>query len=143
MYIQVTILARECGSRLLLEELPVESLVPKVLREVDTDTFLQRLPEFDADMAAQLEEAHAAGNVLRFVGRFDAKDNACSVSLSKYPDDHPFAALNGSDNIVQIRTVRYNTLPLLVRGPGAGADVTAAGCFADMLQLVRYLGARG
>eukprot|EP00892_Ulva_mutabilis_P000558 jgi/Ulvmu1/10502/UM064_0040.1 len=139
---KVTILARECGSKASLEELPVDSLVPETLRDVDTETFLQRLPEYDADMAAQLEEAQAAGNVLRYVGRYDAKADACSINLSTYPGNHPFAALNGSDNIVQIRTHRYNALPLIIRGPGAGAEVTAAGCFADMLQLVRYLGAR-
>lgn len=139
---QVTILARECGSKATLEELPVESLVPEALQDVDAAKFLQKLPEYDANMAAQLEEAQAAGNVLRYVGKYDARADACSITLATYPSDHPFAALNGSDNIVQIRTARYDALPLIIRGPGAGAEVTAAGCFADMLQLIRYLGAR-
>lgn len=138
----MTILARECGSKAVLEELPVDSLVPDALRDVDAADFLQKLPDYDAAMAAQLEEAQAEGNVLRYVGKYDAQADASSITLATYPSDHPFAALNGSDNIVQIRTARYDTLPLIIRGPGAGADVTAAGCFADMLQLVRYLGGR-
>lgn len=127
----------------MLEDLQVESLVPAALREVDVPTFLQKLPEHDADMASQLEDAQAAGEVLRYVGRYESASNSCSITLARYPSSHPFAALNGTDNIVQIQTERYDAQPLIIRGPGAGPEVTAAGCFADFLQLVRYLGARG
>jgi homoserine dehydrogenase len=139
---KVVILGRECGSSPVLEDLRVESLVPDTLKDVSVEAYLQKLPEYDSDMAAQLEEAQAAGNVLRYVGRYDAQVDKCSITLDKFPADHPFAALSGTDNIVQIQTARYNELPLIIRGPGAGPEVTAAGCFADMLQLVRYLGAR-
>jgi bifunctional aspartokinase / homoserine dehydrogenase 1 len=138
----VTILARESGARPVLESLAVNSLVPANLVDVDVATFLEKLPEHDADMAAQLDKAQASGEVLRYVGKYDAQSDECSITLARYPASHPFAALNGSDNIVQIRTQRYNELPLIIRGPGAGPEVTAAGCFVDMLQLARYLGAR-
>jgi homoserine dehydrogenase len=140
--VQVTILARECGAEAVLEDLAVDSLVPEALRDVDESTYLEKLPSHDADMAAQLEEAQAAGDVLRYIGKYDAKADACSITLARYPSSHPFAALKGTDNIVQIRSERYDELPLIIRGPGAGPAVTAAGCFADLLQLVRYLGAR-
>ena len=139
---QVTILARECGADAVLEDLSVDSLVPAALREVDVPTFLEQLPAHDADMAAQLDEAQASGEVLRYVGKYDAAAGQCSITLARYPASHPFAALSGTDNIVQLRTERYDELPLIIRGPGAGPEVTAAGCFADMLQLARYLGAR-
>ena len=138
----MTILARECGSDAVLEDLAVDSLVPEPLRAVDIDTFLRKLPEHDSDMAAELDAAQASGDVLRYVGKYDAVADACSITLARYPGSHPFAQLKGTDNIVQIRTERYDEQPLIVRGPGAGPDVTAAGCFADFLQLLRYLGAR-
>ena len=140
--VQVTILARECGADAILEDLAVDSLVPEPLRDSDVATFLEQLPQHDSDMAKQLDAAQASGDVLRYVGKYDAQKDECSITLARYPASHPFAALNGTDNIVQIRTERYDELPLIIRGPGAGPEVTAGGCFADMLQLVRYLGAR-
>ena len=123
----MTILARECGASAVLEDLAVDTLVPQALQGVDVDTFLQKLPAHDADMAAQLDEAQALGDVLRYVGKYDAQKDACSITLARYNASHPFAALKGTDNIVQIRTERYDELPLIIRGPGAGPEVTAAG----------------
>ncbi len=64
-----------------------------------------------------------------------------SVELRRYPKAHPFAQLQGSDNIIAFTTSRYTKQPLIVRGPGAGADVTAGGVFSDLLKLAAYLGA--
>ncbi len=64
-----------------------------------------------------------------------------SVELRRYPAAHPFAQLQGSDNIIAFTTRRYTKQPLIVRGPGAGADVTAGGVFSDLLKLAAYLGA--
>ena len=63
------------------------------------------------------------------------------VELRRYPRAHPFASLSGSDNMLSFSTSRYATNPLIVRGPGAGAEVTAGGIFADLLRLAAYLGA--
>lgn len=63
------------------------------------------------------------------------------VELRRYKKDHPFAQLSGSDNIIAFTTRRYNKQPLIVRGPGAGAQVTAGGIFSDILRLASYLGA--
>jgi aspartokinase/homoserine dehydrogenase 1 len=64
-----------------------------------------------------------------------------SVGLQRYPKNHAFAQLAGSDNIISFQTARYKQQPLFIRGPGAGADVTAGGVFSDLLKLAAYLGA--
>lgn len=139
---KVIILARECGMRLELEDIPVQSLVPGPLQEVTTaEEYMQRLPEFDAEMEAQRAEAEETGHVLRYVGVVDAVANEGRVELRKYPKAHAFAQLSGSDNIIAFTTQRYQKQPLIVRGPGAGAEVTAGGVFCDMLRLASYLGA--
>lgn len=105
------------------------------------DEYMKRLPDFDAEMAEKLQEAAAAGEVLRYVGVVNIKEGKGSVELRRYPASHPFAQLQGSDNIIAFTTARYFKQPLIVRGPGAGADVTAGGVFSDLLRLAAYLGA--
>lgn len=102
---------------------------------------MRALPQYDADMEAKLKEAEASGEVLRYVGVVDLKEGKGSVELRRYPATHPFAQLQGSDNIIAFTTARYFKQPLIVRGPGAGADVTAGGVFSDLLRLAAYLGA--
>eukprot|EP00878_Enallax_costatus_P021378 GHUV01022628.1.p1 GENE.GHUV01022628.1~~GHUV01022628.1.p1 ORF type:complete len:501 (+),score=176.91 GHUV01022628.1:491-1993(+) len=140
---KVAILARECGLMLELGDIPVESLVPEPLQTVQSaEEYMKRLPEFDADMTRKVEEAKASGEVLRYVGIVDVKAGTGSVELRRYPASHPFAQLQGSDNIIAFTTARYGSKqPLIVRGPGAGADVTAGGVFSDLLRLAAYLGA--
>ena len=67
---------------------------------------------------------------------------SCELHLQSYPQDHAFAQLQGADNIISFRTARYYEQPIFIRGPGAGAEVTAAGVFSDLLLLARSLGAR-
>ncbi|KAK9826886.1 hypothetical protein WJX81_004474 [Elliptochloris bilobata] len=139
---KVTILARETGMDVELADIPVHSLVPEPLRDVaSADEFMARLPEFDGDLAEQLAAAEAAGECLRFVGVVDCRAGTGSVKLQRYAKDHPFAQLQGSDNIIAFTTQRYAHQPLIVRGPGAGAEVTAGGVFSDLLRLAAYLGA--
>mmetsp|Transcript_94 Transcript_94/g.311 ORF Transcript_94/g.311 Transcript_94/m.311 type:complete len:930 (+) Transcript_94:104-2893(+) len=138
---KVTTLARECGLMVELEDVPVDNLVPEALRETDSvDAYLEALPEYDAEMAAKAEEAAAQGEVLRYVGVIDLKAGKCAVELRRYPKSHAFATLSGSDNIMLFSTARYNQQPLIVRGPGAGAEVTAGGVFGDVLRLAAHLG---
>ena len=101
----------------------------------------QRLPEFDGEMTRLQEEAARAGEVLRYVGSVDVAAGKGSVELRNFPASHPFAQLGGTDNIVLIRTKRYDPQPLVVTGPGAGADVTAGGVFADLVKLCAHFGA--
>jgi aspartokinase/homoserine dehydrogenase 1 len=79
--------------------------------------------------------------VLRYVGVVDVVNQNGRVELQRYKKDHPFAQLSGSDNIIAFTTTRYKSQPLIVRGPGAGAEVTAGGIFSDILRLASYLGA--
>ncbi|KAK9066670.1 hypothetical protein SSX86_013993 [Deinandra increscens subsp. villosa] len=139
---KVIILARECGLNLELSDIPVQSLVPDPLKETaSVDDFMQQLPSFDSDIATKRQAAEDAGEVLRYVGVVDVKNQKGVVELRRYKKQHPFAQLSGSDNIIAFTTERYNKQPLIVRGPGAGAEVTAGGVFSDLLRLASNLGA--
>uniref|UniRef100_A0A2N9IMX8 ACT domain-containing protein n=1 Tax=Fagus sylvatica TaxID=28930 RepID=A0A2N9IMX8_FAGSY len=139
---KVIILARESGLRLELSGIPVESLVPEPLRaSASAEEFMQQLPHFDQEMSKKLQDAEDAGEVLRYVGVVDVVNQKGVVELQRYKKDHPFAQLSGSDNIIAFTTTRYKNQPLIVRGPGAGAQVTAGGIFSDILRLASYLGA--
>ena len=128
---KLIILAREMGLEVEMDSVQVESLVPEDLNSPD---------KLDQTIADLLSSARAKGEVLRYVGAIDA-DGSMSAGLRTYPLDHPFANLTGSDNIVSFQTARYDTQPMIVRGPGAGPAVTAAGVFADLLRLASFLGA--
>ncbi|KAL5571776.1 hypothetical protein UlMin_021373 [Ulmus minor] len=139
---KVIILARESGLKLELSDIPVESLVPKPLEAcASAEEFMQKLSEFDDDLTKEREIAEEAGEVLRYVGVVDVVNQIGEVKLRRYKKDHPFAQLSGSDNIIAFTTTRYKEQPLIVRGPGAGAQVTAGGVFCDILRLASYLGA--
>lgn len=140
---KVVILAREIGLKVELADVPVKSLVPEALSgsDVSIDDFMTRLPDYDSELTDMANEAAKAGELLRYVGVVDAQSGKCAVELRRYSTSHPFGRLEGSDNIVSFRTKRYDAQPLVVQGPGAGADVTAAGVFADLLRLTGYLGA--
>jgi len=138
---KLVILAREAGRELALEDVQVESLVPASLRQASVDDFMARLGEVDAGFDAQLAKARAAGNVLRYVAKLDAEGRA-SVGLVELPAAHAFGNLRLTDNIVQFTTRRYCDNPLIVQGPGAGPEVTAAGVFADVLRVAAGQGAK-
>src|SRR5258705_12252916 len=137
---KLTILAREIGLQLDLADVEVESLVPGTLREGNEEDFLSRLVENDGRMNDLLSAAKSRGEALRYVGIVESNGHA-SVRLRAYKSDHAMAGLSGSDNIVLFKTARYNVQPMVVRGPGAGPEVTAAGVFADLLRLASFLGA--
>jgi len=137
---KVVILAREMGLSIELGDVAVKGLVPEALQGGSVAEFLAALSAHDEEMEASRRSAAAAGNVLRFVGRV-TRDGEASVGLCPYPSSHPFARVQLTDNIVLFRTGRYRENPLVVQGPGAGREVTAAGVFADLLRLASYLGA--
>lgn len=132
---KVVILAREMGLPIELDDVTVEGLVPDALAEGSIEEFLARLPEHDETMTDILRTAEAEGKVLRFVGSVK-RDGTASVRLRRYPIDHAFARISHTDNIVRFQTDRYQKNPLIVQGPGAGPQVTAAGVFADLLRLM-------
>jgi len=141
---KVTILARACGIEVELEKVPVISLVPAALQDWQpaagvklADAFVEEMKAFDDEKAAQIAAADANGNVLRFVGVVDVEKGAVSVELREYPKTHPFAGTQYADNICAFNTERYTPQPLVVQGPGAGAAVTAAGIYADLIRVAR------
>jgi len=139
---KLIILAREMGLRLELEDIEIDSLVPSELASLSIDDFLAALSEHDNAMLQRFTAARDAGQVLRYVGSLD-RDGKATVRLESLPGEHSFAHINLTDNIVRFVSGRYSDNPLVVQGPGAGPAVTAAGVFADLLRLARYLGAPG
>ena len=137
---KLIILAREMGLEVEMDAVHVESMVAEDLREGTVDQYLKTLGKHDQAIAALLNSARDKGHVMRYVGTIDSNGNL-SAQLRSYPLEHPFASLTGSDNIVSFQTARYNSQPMIVRGPGAGPEVTAAGVFADLLRLASFLGA--
>ncbi len=135
---KLTILTRELGQSIEIGDFPVENLVPKALRDCSVDEFLDGLAEYDATIEALFNAAAAKRKQLRYVATLDAAGNA-SVGLESVDDEHPFCNINLTDNIVQFETERYSDNPLVIQGPGAGPEVTAAGVFADLLRLANYL----
>jgi aspartokinase/homoserine dehydrogenase 1 len=136
---KAVILAREAGLSLELADLRVENLVPDSLTDGSVDAFLERLSEVDGTMAARAAAAARDDKVLRYVADIDFVAKVARVELLSFEKDHPFANISLTDNIVQFTTRRYCDNPLIVRGPGAGPDVTAAGIFADLLRLCSML----
>jgi aspartokinase/homoserine dehydrogenase 1 len=137
---KLVIIAREAGLSLELADIPVENLVPKELQSIPLADYLSKLKQGDALMRTRLESAQAKNEVLRYVGVIDEKGKA-SVQLKSFPKTHALASLSGADNLVSFKTTRYHTRPLVIQGPGAGPEVTAAGVFADLLRLTATLGA--
>ena len=138
---KAVILAREAGLELDLSDIEVESLVPETLVNDSVDEFLGQLVNFDQPMAERYERAKQNDEVLRYVANVDLLEGTANVRLANYPLDHAFSNISLTDNIVQFVTRRYCENPLIIRGPGAGPEVTAAGIFADLLRLCSMLSA--
>jgi aspartokinase/homoserine dehydrogenase 1 len=137
---KLVILAREMGLDIGLDEVRVESLVPTELQGASIDGFLAGLNCLDEPMQQRLQAAQDSRQVLRYCAVLEA-DGRAEVALRALPAVHPFAHIALTDNIVSFTTARYRDNPLIVRGPGAGPDVTAAGVFADLLRVAAALGA--
>jgi homoserine dehydrogenase len=127
------ILARLVGFRGDLGSIAVESLVPPALRGVPRDEFLARAGELDAPWAARVRAAAAKGRVLRYRARVTPR--TITVGIVSVAATDPLGALSGTDNQFAFTTARYRPQPLVITGPGAGAAVTAAGVYGDLLAL--------
>jgi aspartokinase/homoserine dehydrogenase 1 len=126
------ILARSLGKRLNFADIQVESLFGEDVSSAIPKTFLENLRKVDVRWEKRIKAAEKNNSVLRYVARIGPK---ISVGVEEIPKNSPFGRLQGTDNQVSITTNRYKTNPLIVTGPGAGADVTAAGVLNDILAI--------
>ncbi|MEZ5054062.1 MAG: hypothetical protein R2807_04745 [Chitinophagales bacterium] len=131
------ILSRDSGATMELSDIKVENLVPENLRDIDVKTFLEKLPEVDAQYEKLKKDAATNGHVLRYMAVIE--NGTASIELKPVDSTHPFFNLSGSDNMIVFTTERYKTNPLVVKGPGAGAEVTAAGVFAEIITIGNYM----
>lgn len=130
---KLVILAREAGYRLEQEDVEANLFIPDELFEGTLENFWERLPELDAEFEAEREKLESEQKHWRFIAKFE--NNKGSVSLCKVDKHHPFYHLEGSNNIIMLTTERYKEYPMLIQGYGAGAGVTAAGVFADIMSI--------
>lgn len=133
---KLLILARASGIALRGEQVAVTSLVPAALAALPTDAALAQLSLLDAPLQSLWQQAQEQGGCLRFVGGFD--HDGATVGLRILPLGHALAGGGQTDNRVAIHSDRYPTQPLLIQGPGAGADVTAAALLDDVLAIARH-----
>jgi aspartokinase/homoserine dehydrogenase 1 len=132
------VLARECGMPLEFEDVTIETILPgSCFQAAGVEDFFRELEKFDADFEKRRGEAAVQGRALRYVAIIEA--GAARLSLRAEEPGSPFRTLVDADNMVVITTDRYSTLPLVVKGPGAGAEVTAGGVFADIVRIARTL----
>lgn len=130
---KLVILAREAGYRIEQDDVEKHLFVPDEFFEGDVEDFWARLPELDADFEARRKVLEEEGKRWRFVAKLEG--DKTSVSLQSVAREHPFYNLEGSNNIVLLTTERYREYPMLIQGYGAGASVTAAGVFANIMSI--------
>ncbi len=131
------ILSREIGNAIELTDIEVDNLVPEDCRgELSTELFFKQLQHHDHYFDAMKNQAEAEGLKLRYSATIEK--GKVKVSLVRVDASHPFYSLSGSDNVILISTNRYHERPMVIRGPGAGATVTAAGVFADIIRIGNY-----
>ena len=130
---KLVILSREAGYKVSQEDVEKKLFVPQDYFEGNVDDFWKRLPDLDADFEKQRKQLEAEGKHWRFVATYD--NGYTQVALRAVEQNSPFYNLEGSNNIVLLTTERYKQYPMLIQGYGAGADVTAAGVFANIMSI--------
>ncbi len=134
---KILILARESGYQLNIDEIENEAFLPKESLEADSnDAFFESLKKYESNFQKLYKDAADADSKLKYVAQFE--DGKAKVGLQQIPKGHDFYNLEGSDNIVLFFTDRYVEQPLIIKGAGAGADVTASGIFADIIRIGNF-----
>jgi aspartokinase/homoserine dehydrogenase 1 len=131
---KLLILARLSGYQMELDDIKLESLVPEEARTGPKEVLWPALEKSESAYVKLFEQAKAQGGKLCYQAKLTPE--SATIGLKVVSSGDPFAALSGSDNMIVFRTARYNSRPLVVQGPGAGADVTAAGVLADILRVI-------
>ncbi len=135
---KLIILVREAGYKLELEDINVENLIPvKARGKGSIENFYEILKKYDKDFEKRRNDAWKEGKVLRYIAKYE--NGKSDVSLQAVGKDHPFYSLSANDNILSFKTVYYYERPIVIQGPGAGAEVTSGGIFADIIRIGNYL----
>ena len=135
---KLIILAREAGLPLEAENVTIKSILPPACMNAKTiDAFFVELEKADEHFESMRKAAKKENKVLRMIAKLE--NGVATIALEGVDTKHPFYSLNGSDNMIVFTTERYKERPLVVRGPGAGAEVTAAGVFAEVIKIGNYL----
>ena len=130
---KLLILVRESGHQFDMKDIKINTFIPEKYFEGSVDDFWKNIPEMDAEFEASRKKLAAEGLFWRFVAKFE--DGKAEVGLQQIEANHPFADLQGSNNLVMFNTERYLEYPMIIKGYGAGAAVTAAGVFADIIRV--------
>ncbi len=131
------ILARLIGVKIEPENIELTSLFPEEMAYLSVEDFMQKIPSIDTSFAQKVTDAKKSGRVLRYIASISQK--ACKVSLTEVDLESDIGGLNGPDNIIVIKTKRYRENPLVIKGPGAGPEVTAAGIFNDIMRCMEVV----
>jgi len=130
---KILILARESGYKVEMDDIQINRFVPDSLFSGSLEEFWKGVPALDADFEVSRKKLEAENKKWRFVARFE--DGKAEAGLQEVDSTHPFYDLEGSNNLVMYTTERYHEFPMLIKGYGAGASVTAAGVFADLIKV--------
>ena len=130
---KLLILARESGYKFDMKDIKINTFIPENYFEGSVDNFWKKIPEMDAEFEAKRKKLAADGLFWRFVAKFE--EGKAEIGLQEIGAGHPFADLQGSNNLVMFTTERYHDFPMIIKGYGAGAAVTAAGVFADIISV--------
>jgi len=135
---KILILSREIGLKINLEDVNIENcLSPESQKTETVEQLWETLEKYDNPVyKAKLAEASAAGKRLKYIATYE--NGETKTEIKAIDNSHPFYNITGSDNIISFTTARYRTQPLIVIGPGAGAEVTAAGVFADIIRIANF-----
>lgn len=133
---KLLILAREVGYEIELEDIKIEPILPEYFKQCkNTEEFLYKLKEMDIPFLERIKKARDLGKVLRFVGTIE-KGGKCSVKIEEINSNNPLYKVKNGENALTFYTNYYQPIPLVLRGYGAGNNVTASGVFSDLLRII-------